>query len=118
VPDPDQPPKGIVASATVTALASGSYNSFTKGFTYQQTSYLLTVQRQSGGAACIEWTHATTSEASKNNNPQAKMDSSTWSVVHNGSYDSQSGTYSYQNDTYEVRTEENNGDLYAVAVKI
>lgn len=118
MPVPKLPPKGIMASGTVTALAGGSYNSFTKGFTYHGNSYRLTVERQTGGSACVEWTHCSTTEASTYNNPQAKMSSSTWDVVHNGSYDTQTDTYSYNNDSYEVRMEELNGELYATAVKV
>lgn len=118
MPQPKLPPNGIVASGTVTALAQGTYDSQTKGFTYQQTDYLLTVQRQDNAPSCLEWTHATSQEAGKDNNPQVKMSSSTWNVVHNGSYDSQAGTYSYQQGTYEIRIEESGNDLYAVAVAL
>ena len=116
--EPTEPPKGILASGTVTALAGGTYHAASKGFTYQGTNYLLTVQRQSGNAACVEWTHSTTNEAKTYNNPQAEMSSNTWDVVHNGSYDPQGGTYSYNNTSYEIRVEESGSGLQAVAIAV
>lgn len=119
MPSGSTPPKGGIASGTVTKLADAgsSYNAVTKGFTNGGTNYVLGVQKGTN-ADEVEFFYGTSAEVATNNNVECKMTSATWNVVHSGTWSSSNKTYSYNSHTYEIRLQQSSSTVYAEAVQI
>jgi len=118
MPSPGKPPTVTFTSAVVSALQDqqASYNSTNGGFDLQQTEYYLILERGSSETTA-QLTYGEESDASTYNSPIAKFDQTTWRVMHDGSYSSSTNRFTYQQDSYLVWLEEQNGVLQSVAVK-
>lgn len=119
MPQGVNPPRGAVQSGTVTILQSGSttYNNANNMITNGGTNYYLCVQRGATSDS-VEWFYATAAEAGAKKNPYCTLTSTTFNVMHGGTYDQTAKTYAYSGFTYEIRLEFVSGALWASAIKV
>lgn len=119
MPQGTNPPRGAIASGTLTVLQSASttYNAGAGMITYGGTDYYLCIERGSASDSC-QWFYATAAEAGAKKNPYCTLNSTTFNVVHSGTYNQTAKTFSYNSFTYEIRLIYESGTLSALAVKV
>lgn len=119
MPQGVNPPRGAIASGTLTVLQSGSttYNAGSQMITSGGTNYYLCIQHGANADDC-EWFYATAAEAGVKKNPYCTLSQTTYNVVHSGTYDQTAKTFSYNGFTYEIRLVYESGTLSALAVKV